>query len=88
MVAAGYLQRPDLFACANATAWIAQDHSLWSDWFYSPQALLIGRAEAPPATALAQGRATYCPEIAPALKAWLMTGLADGATSPNPQSGP
>ncbi len=81
LVAAGDLQRPDLFACANATAWIAQDHSLWSGWFYSPQALLIGRrtSRRPPLS---------CPQIAPALKAWRMTGLADGATSPSPRSGP
>ncbi len=77
LVAAAYVIEPRHFNCAPVAAWIAVDRSLWSDWFSSPNALLVGPERQRPNDA-AKGRTLlYCPESSPPLHDWLVARLAD-----------
>ena len=43
LLAATYILDLRLFNCAVARAWIGRDHQIWTDWFYSADALLVDR---------------------------------------------
>ena len=60
LLAAAYVVEPRLFDCAKAHAWVSQDSRL-RNWFYDPNALLVGFERATPAEAIADGRWSIAP---------------------------
>ncbi len=72
LLAAAYVLDPRLFNCAAARAWIGPDQQLWFDWFYRPDALLVGRNDASPPENRSNVTLIYCPEAEPRLKEWLI----------------
>jgi purine nucleosidase len=77
MLAAAYALEPRLFNCAPTHASVGPDRLLWHDWFYRPDALLVGSG-APPGVG---ADVVYCPQVASELQAWL---IAQMATAPRP----
>jgi hypothetical protein len=73
--AGAYVVEPRLFDCATAHAWVSRDSRL-RNWFYDPNALLVGFERATPADAVADGRVVYCPQVDPDLRRWLVARLA------------
>lgn len=71
LVAAGYILAPQRFNCAEVQVWIGPDR----DWFFSPNALLVGNTAAKGTKARSYGPAKYCPEADPSLHDWLTATL-------------
>ena len=73
LLAAAYILKPRDFNCAATGAWTAQDHSLWSDWFYSPKALLVGPDEATKLNEAGKfSPVIYCPDVSSRLQGWII----------------
>lgn len=74
LLAGAYVIGPHLFDCAELNAWVDEDPKLW-DWFYSPEALLVGLAQERPTEVRASSPVVYCPQIDARLHRWLMARL-------------
>jgi hypothetical protein len=74
LLAGAYVVEPHFFDCATAHAWVSRDARL-RNWFYDPNALLVGFERATPADAVADGAVVYCPQVDPDLHGWLVARL-------------
>ncbi len=77
LLAAAYVLRPRLFDCAETSAWIAPDKTLWHDWLFAPDALMVGNTSAADSANPVKGQILYCPRTSGELHRWLVTALAE-----------
>ena len=76
LAAAAYVLHPTSFDCATVHASVMRDDAVWTSWFYSPKALLVGPVT-PPLTGAPKGKLTvYCPSTRPGLKRKVLAELA------------
>jgi inosine-uridine nucleoside N-ribohydrolase len=61
LLAAAYVLRPQHFDCAETAAWIAPDQTLWHEWLFALDALMVGNRSVADSEDAIEGQVLYCP---------------------------